>query len=279
MLYGRAAVSKRDLIYFKECFSYLNYVYMRALCMRQPFLCCRKRKHKEHSMGSSGERRFSTRPESDQQMPAPRRLGSSDVFHQPSHRNGNGHLQTPTPEDEVIPIHRTTMMPQQGLCHLCHSSPSPHPLTMAEAGGIIAQLEDNLDDTSSVDLSNYPHSEYSFISERSTPSPHPNLRPLPLSSATQIPKPFRETPVPHGHRSPHASCSCSCHSSDLVSLPSPSPSVPLLNPGRQRSQRRPTQSPTLALSQPTNFQHHYNLWTERGPHYHLPNRFSPVSPV
>lgn len=203
------------------------------------------------------------------------------------------HLQTPTPEDEAIPPH-CTMQLQPGPCHRYPTyhhfrspSPMPHPLTMTEAGGI-AQLKDNLDDASSVDLSNYPHSEYSFISEGSTPSPHHNLRPLPFPSVTPIPKPtFRDGLAPHGHRSllplsPPVSCACSCHSSDRVSLPSPSPSVPLLHPGSgrgQRPQRRPAQSPTLALSQPSNFQHHYSLWTERGHHYHLPNRFSPVSPV
>lgn len=226
-------------------------------------------------------------------MSAPRQLG---LLHQPPHHNSNirlMHLQTPTPEDEVIPPH-CTMQLQPGPCHRYPTyhhfrspSPMPHPLTMTEAGGI-AQLKDNLDDASSVDLSNYPHSEYSFISEGSTPSPHHNLRPLPFPSVTPIPKPtFRDGLAPHGHRSllplsPPVSCACSCHSSDRVSLPSPSPSVPLLHPGSgrgQRPQRRPAQSPTLALSQPSNFQHHYSLWTERGHHYHLPNRFSPVSPV
>lgn len=221
--------------------------------------------------------------------PAPRQLGLSDVLHRPSHHNANMrqmHHQTPTPEDEAIPLHCTAAMQlQQGPCHRYptyhhfRSSPLPHPLTMTEAGGI-AQLEDNLDDTSSVDLSNYPHSEYSFVSEGSSLSPHHNLRPLPLPSVTPIPKPnLRDALARRSHRSPPASCACSCHTSDRMSLSSPSPSVPLLHPGGHRPQRRLAQSPTLALSQPSNFQHHYSLWTERGHHYHLPNRFSPVSPV
>lgn len=168
--------------------------------------------------------------------------------------------------------------------HNLHSphGPTPHTLTMTEAAGIV-QIEDNLDDASSVDLSNYAHSECSFISEGSVPSNFPNHLPLPLPPTYRSPLPHSPQSVfrpiqnsPHVHA---ASCSCSCHSSDLVSTPSPSPSMPLLTPTKQRPQRKLALSPTLAPTQPSDFQHHYSLWTEKSHHYQLPSRFSPISPV
>lgn len=255
----------------------------------------RKRRHKKSPTCSSSEREDTppTLEQTPAQTPTPSHLGLSHTClpHHPTNTHRLVNLRTPIPTDnQASPLHHTATVQSHEVRyhspsahHNLHSPhPTPHTLTMTEAAGI-AQIEDNLDDGSSVDLSNYAHSEYSFISKGSVLSRSPN----PLQSSATL---THKSPLLHSPQSvfrplpnsPHVyaqSCSCSCHSSDHVSTPSPSPSMPLLSPRKQRPPKRLALSPTLAPIQPSDFQHHYSLWSERRHHYQLPSRSSPVSPV
>ena len=177
--------------------------------------------------------------------------------------------------------------------HSQHSHHQCSPLTMSQAGNL-AQMEGNLEDTSSVDTSPYaPHSEISFALTGSTSVSNRPLTPLsskrsvyygesllPSSESVAAYRSRRNLSLPLSRTSDTAHrttpCTCTCHSRESTPLPSPSlsggaPFHQRGSPMRRSKTTSPLLSPWLSA--------HYQLWTNNRaaspwskPRLHLPRR-------